>query len=129
MSDGNKRGPSGAGQPGGEHQHGGSGQPGGTGAPNRQDRPRGPMGGHRGPMSMMPGEKARDFKGTIGKLIKALGPYRIAVIVVLVIAAGSTVFAILGPRILGQATTELFDGVMSRIAGGGHQLPGPTWPC
>jgi len=69
-------------------------------------------------MSMMPGEKARDFKGTMRRLIRALGAYRVAVVATLVIAAGSTVFAILGPRILGNATTELFNGVMSKIAGG-----------
>jgi ATP-binding cassette subfamily B protein len=70
-------------------------------------------------MSMMPGEKAKDFKGTIRRLIRALGAYRVAVAAVLVVAIGSTVFAILGPRILGRATTTLFEGVMRIIAGTG----------
>ena len=79
----------------------------------------GPMGGHRGPMAMMPGEKARDFKGTLRKLIGALGVYRAAIVAVLTVAAGSTVFAILGPKILGRATTILFEGVLAGIAGTG----------
>ncbi len=79
----------------------------------------GPMGGQHGPMAMMPGEKARDFAGTLRKLIRALGAYRAAIVVVLSVAAGSTVFAILGPKILGRATTVLFEGVLARIAGTG----------
>jgi ATP-binding cassette subfamily B protein len=76
--------------------------------------PGGP-GGH----GMMPGEKPKDFRGTIRKLIGALGKYKVAVAAVLALASGSAVFAILGPRTLGRATTELFQGVMAQIAGTG----------
>jgi ATP-binding cassette, subfamily B, multidrug efflux pump len=68
---------------------------------------------------MMPGEKARNFKGTIRKLIGALGAYKASIVTVMAVAAGSTVFAILGPKILGRATTSLFEGVLGRIAGTG----------
>ncbi len=81
-------------------------------------RRRGPFGGGPGHM-MMKGEKARDFKGTMKKLIQYLGAYRIAIIIVMVIAIASTVFNILGPKILGNATTKLFDGVMAQISGTG----------
>ncbi|MGL4484909.1 MAG: ABC transporter ATP-binding protein [Anaerovoracaceae bacterium] len=64
-----------------------------------------------------PKEKAKDFKGTVKKLIKYLGSYKPAVVIVLVFAIASTVFAIVGPKILGGATTELFQGVM-RLAQG-----------
>jgi ATP-binding cassette subfamily B protein len=78
----------------------------------------GPMGG--GPMGgMMPGAKAKDFKGTIGRLVAYIGEYKAAVIAVWIIALVSTVFSILGPKILGKATTKLFEGVMSKIAGTG----------
>jgi len=75
--------------------------------------------GH-GPGGMMPGEKARDFRGTMVKLIRYLGAYRWSILLVLLLAAASTVFAIVGPKILGQATTELFEGVMAQIAGTGE---------
>lgn len=78
--------------------------------------PGGPMGGHGGGV---PGEKARDFKGTMRKLVGALGPHRVAVVLVMVIAVASAVFMILGPKILGRATTTLFEGVMAGIAGTG----------
>jgi ATP-binding cassette, subfamily B, multidrug efflux pump len=99
-----------------------------TPAPQSQSRPGGfgpgMMGGGRGrprggPMSLMPGEKARDFRGTMSKLIKYLRVYRISILVVLFIAALSTVFTIVGPKILGQATTKLFEGVMAQLAGTG----------
>ncbi|MGA9347900.1 MAG: ABC transporter ATP-binding protein [Anaerolineae bacterium] len=80
---------------------------------------RGPFGGHGGPMAMMKGEKARDFKGTMIKLIKYLDAYRVSVVIVMIFAAASTVFAIVGPKVLGKATTKLFEGVMSQIAGTG----------
>ncbi len=76
----------------------------------------------RGPMAMMKGEKARDFKGTIKQLIGYLGKYNLMILVVLTIAAASTVFAILGPRILGQATTLLFEGVVAQISGTGSGI-------
>ncbi len=84
----------------------------------------GPLGGHgRGPMgrgghmAMMKGEKARDFKGTMFKLIQYLDAYKITIAVVLVFAIASTIFAIVGPKILGRATTKLFEGVMAQITG------------
>ena len=75
----------------------------------------GPMGGRRG----MPGEKAKDFKGTIGKLLSYMGRYKAALVFVLLFAAASTVFSILGPKILGNATTELFEGLVAKIQGTG----------
>ena len=80
-------------------------------------------GRHGGPMGMMiKGEKARDFKGTMQKLLQALSPYRWQFAVVFVFAAASTVFNILGPKILGKATTKLFEGVMGQIAGTGEGI-------
>jgi ATP-binding cassette subfamily B multidrug efflux pump len=81
-------------------------------------RGRGPM-GHGGPMAMMRGEKARDFRGTMAKLLRYLGAYKWPILFVLLLAAASTVFAIVGPKVLGQATTKLFEGVMGQIAGTG----------
>jgi ATP-binding cassette subfamily B multidrug efflux pump len=78
----------------------------------------GPMGGG-GPMAMMKGEKARDFKGTMSKLLRYLGSYKTAILVVMFFAVASTIFSIVGPKILGQATTKLFEGVMAQIAGNG----------
>ena len=88
----------------------------------QQGRPmggRGPMGGgHGGPMAMGT-EKARDFKGTMVKLFQYLGAYKVSITIVLIIAIASTIFSILGPKILGNATTKLFEGVMNQIAGTG----------
>jgi ATP-binding cassette subfamily B multidrug efflux pump len=97
-----------------------SGQPSGSG-PRGPMRGRGPMGGGpMGPMGgMMKGEKPKDFKGTMRKLIGYLGAYKIAIAVILVVSAGSTVFSIVGPKILGNATTKLFEGVVAKIAGTG----------
>ncbi|HWQ46157.1 MAG TPA: ABC transporter ATP-binding protein, partial [Longilinea sp.] len=78
----------------------------------------GPMGG--GPMAMQKGEKPRDFKGTLNKLVKYLGQYKVLILVVWVFAIASTVFSIVGPKILGKATTKLFEGVMAQIAGTGE---------
>ncbi|MHB1355874.1 MAG: ABC transporter ATP-binding protein [Anaerolineae bacterium] len=78
----------------------------------------GPLGG--GPMGMMmKGEKARDFKGTMKKLIQYLGNYKVAILIVMLIASASTVFMIFGPKILGRATTKLFEGILAQIAGTG----------
>ncbi|MCL7455400.1 MAG: ABC transporter ATP-binding protein/permease [Anaerolineae bacterium] len=79
---------------------------------------RGPL-GHGGPGAMMRGEKARDFRGTMRRLIHYLGSYRIPILIVMLFAVGSTVFNIIGPKILGRATTKLFEGVMAQIAGTG----------
>ncbi len=78
--------------------------------------PGGPMGGMG---SMMPGVKARDFKGTMKKLIGYLSKYKLALIVVLIFAVASTAANIAGPKILGQATTTLFEGVMAQLANSG----------
>ena len=64
-------------------------------------------------------EKAKDVKGTIKKLIKNyMSAYKVALIVVFVFAIGSTIFTIVGPKILGNATTEVFNGIMSKFSGG-----------
>lgn len=65
-------------------------------------------------------DKANDFKGTLKKLYVYLSEYKLQLLLVLVLAIGSTVFAIVGPKILGNATTELFKGVMALIAGTGN---------
>ena len=75
----------------------------------------GPM-GHGGPG--MAGEKAKDFKGTMKKLMWYLSEFKAAVFFVMVFAVGSTVFNIVGPKILGKATTELFNGLVSKVSGG-----------
>ena len=77
-----------------------------------------PRRGHgRGPGA--PVEKPKDFKGTIGKLIRYMGAYRIGLIAVIIFAIGSTVFTVIGPKILGNATTELFSGLMEKLTGQG----------
>jgi ATP-binding cassette subfamily B protein len=69
-----------------------------------------------GPPGMMgSGEKARDFKGTFKKLLAYIKPYRLSMIIVLIFAVGSTVFAIVGPKILGNATTRLFEGAIGKV--------------
>ncbi|NOZ51112.1 MAG: ABC transporter ATP-binding protein [Chloroflexi bacterium] len=78
----------------------------------------GPMGGH-GPMIMAPGEKAADFKGTMLRLIQYLGGYKFTIAMVILFAVASTIFSIVGPKLLGKATTKLFEGVMEQIAGTG----------
>jgi ATP-binding cassette, subfamily B, multidrug efflux pump len=81
-------------------------------------RGRGPM-GHGGPMAMLKGDRARDFKGTMRKLIAYLGSYKTAIVIVMLFAVASTIFAIVGPKILGQATTKLFEGVIGIVTGTG----------
>jgi ATP-binding cassette subfamily B protein len=78
-------------------------------------------GGHPrgGPMAMMKGDQAVDFKGTMAKLISYGRKYRARLIVVLLFAIASTSFNIIGPKILGNATTRLFEGVMAQIGGTG----------
>lgn len=78
---------------------------------------RGPMGG--GPPATRAVEKAKDFKGTLGKTIKQLGKYKIIICIIIICAILSTVFNILGPKILGNATTEIYNGVMKIISGTG----------
>lgn len=72
----------------------------------------------RSPGAVSPTEKAKDFKGTMKKMLKYMGRYKIALIFVVLFAVGSTVFNIIGPKILGNATTEIFNGLMSQITGG-----------
>lgn len=78
-----------------------------------------PMRPGRGPGMMMHGEKAKDFKGTVKKLINYMGQYKIALVGVLLFAIGGTVFDIVGPKVLGSATTTLFDGLVGKISGSG----------
>lgn len=90
---------------------------------NTTKRARGPMGGH-GPGPAMAGEKAKDLKGTMKKLVKYMRRYYVAVAVVILFAVISTIFNIVGPTILGNATTEIFNGLMRKIGGtGGIDFP------
>lgn len=80
------------------------------------------MAPRRGMMRRGPGaptEKAKNFKGTLRELLKYMGVYKIALLFVLIFAVGSTVFTVVGPKILGNATTELFHGLMAKISGTG----------
>ncbi|MEG2881797.1 MAG: ABC transporter ATP-binding protein [Christensenella sp.] len=79
--------------------------------------PRMGMGG--GPKMAMAGAKAKDFKGSMGRLLNYIGKYKLAVAVVFIFAIASTVFSIIGPKLMGNATTVLFDGVMGQISGSG----------
>ena len=76
--------------------------------------PRGRMGGRHG----MSTEKAKDFKGTMKKLMGYLTQYKIGLLLVVIFAIGSTIFNIAGPKILGKATTELYHGLISKVSGG-----------
>ena len=78
-----------------------------------------PKRGHGGGRGMMSAEKAKDFKGSIGKLITYIGRYKFPILVVMVFAIIGTVFNVVGPKILGKATTELSRGLMAKIAGTG----------
>ncbi len=85
-------------------------------------RPRRAMGGPLGggpPGMLRGGEKAVDFKGTITKLLRYLQEYRWQLIVVILFAIASTIFSIVGPKILGKATTRLFEGIVAQFAGTG----------
>ncbi len=83
-------------------------------------RPMGRPGGGPGHMMMGPVEKPRDFAGTLRKLVAYLGPHRLTILLVFLLAAGSTVFSIFGPKILGNATTKLFEGLIARLTGTGE---------
>ncbi len=77
----------------------------------------GPMGG--GPGGHHATAKAKDFKGTTKKLIKGyLGKYKIKLLIVAIFAIASTIFTIVGPKVLGNATTEIYNGIISKISGG-----------
>lgn len=80
------------------------------------NRPRrGPHGPHGGPPPM---EKAKDFKGTVRKLLSYVKPFKAAIIAVMIFAVGSTIFNIAGPKVLSGATTEIFNGLVSKVSGG-----------
>lgn len=68
---------------------------------------------------MRGGEKAKDFKGTIGKLFRYIGKYKAAVVVVAIFAIGSTIFNVVCPKVLGKATTALSEGIKNKITGNG----------
>ena len=68
---------------------------------------------------MMPGEKAKDFKGTIAKLVRFMGQFKVSLAVAIVFAICSAAFSIVGPKVLSQATTELFNGIVAKIGGTG----------
>ena len=80
-------------------------------------RRRGPMGGH-GP-GMRPTEKAKDLKGSMGKLFRYMSRYKLRFVMVFIFAVAGTVFNIAGPKILGKATTELFNGLVAKVNGTG----------
>ncbi len=85
---------------------------------DRNVRP-GRMHGHGPGGHMMPGEKAKDFKGSTGRLLRYMGVYRYGLLAVLLFAVGGTAFQILGPKILSKATTEIFHGLMAKVSGNG----------
>lgn len=81
--------------------------------------PRRPMRGPMGHGPMMAGEKAKNFKGSMTKLIQYMGRYKFAFAAVLVFAVGSTVFSVVGPKVMGKVTTRIFNGLTSKITGTG----------
>ena len=82
-------------------------------------RPKGPMGGMGGPGGIAPGEKPKDFKKAMSGLGGYLGRYKFRIFLVILFAIGSSVFTIVGPKILGNATTEIFEGLMRKVKGTG----------
>ena len=82
-----------------------------------EQRRRGPMGGHG---RMMSGEKAKDFKGSMAKLFRYMERYKFRFILMFIFAVAGTVFSIVGPKILGKATTELFNGLVAKVNGTGE---------
>lgn len=67
---------------------------------------------------MGPVEKAKDFKGTLKKLIQYISKYHVSLVIVAIFTIASTVFNIIGPKVLGKATTEIFNGLMGKVQGG-----------
>jgi len=90
----------------------------------QQPKPkRGGMGrGPGGPAGMMPGEKPKDFKGSLKKLMHYLAAYKLGLIFVFIFAVASTIFNIVGPKILGNATTAIYEGIMNIIANNGKGI-------
>lgn len=83
-----------------------------------ENRPMPPRRGPHGPGGGPPMEKAKDFKGTVRKLLSYVKPFKAVIIAVMIFAAGSTVFNIVGPKVLSKATTEIFNGLVSKVSGG-----------
>lgn len=73
---------------------------------------------NRGPGAIGNVQKAKDFKGTLKKLFKSMSRYKVQLIIIFIFAIASTIFSIVGPKILGNATTELFNGIISKLSGG-----------
>ncbi|WP_433944440.1 ABC transporter ATP-binding protein [Paenibacillus sp. SN-8-1] len=99
---------------------------------HRQGPPGGGFGrghGPGGPGMVLPGEKAKDFKGTLRRLLKYLKPHRAQIIAVIAMAVLSTIFSIISPKIMGKATTELFEGIKGRLMheAGAHIDFGYIW--
>jgi len=108
-------------------KRGGSSGPkgfGGFGGSGQRPGGGGPMGGFgpRGGGIQMQGEKPRDFKGTLRKFIQYIGKFKAQIVAVMIFAVASTVFAIVGPKIIGNATTKLFEGVLGIISGTGDGI-------
>jgi ATP-binding cassette subfamily B protein len=97
---------------------------GGFGGSGQRPGGGGPMGGFgpRGGGIQMQGEKPRDFKGTLRKFIQYIGKFKAQVVAVMIFAVVSTVFAIVGPKIIGNATTKLFEGALGIISGTGDGI-------
>ena len=83
---------------------------------------RGPGGPGMGPPGMMPGEKPKDFKKTFVKLLHYLDAYKTAILIVLFFSVGSTILAILGPKVLALATNRLFEGILGKMADAGTMI-------
>ena len=81
----------------------------------RNNRPRRGMGG---PHGMGAGERAKDFSGTMRRLLREMGRWRVSLIAVAVLGVGSAAFSIIGPRKMGEVTTQIFTGLVSRLGGG-----------
>ncbi|GIP47562.1 ABC transporter [Paenibacillus sp. J53TS2] len=92
----------------------------GFGGPRRGHGGPGGPGGHGGPGMGMPVEKAKDFKGTLKRLIRYLRPHKVQLAAVLVMAILSTVFSIFSPKVMGKATTKLFEGIVAKY----QRVPG-----
>ena len=91
--------------------------PRGDQTPKPPPRQHGPGGGGPAGALARPTEKAKDFRGTLRRIVGMLRPERARIVVVLLLAAVSVTLSVLGPKILGSATTKLFEGVMAQIAG------------
>ena len=76
-----------------------------------------PGGAMFGGNAAVPGEKAKNFKNSFGKLLRYMGKFKVLLILVVIFAVCSTIFTIVGPKILGMATTKLHEGIMSSVSG------------